>query len=405
MNSRKASVGSLLENLRSTFTLVVMTLCIAGCSSSDNSSPAPEFDPELASTLQAILVRNMQEYGIPGAVAGVWVPGKGELMLAEGVSDIATSEPMAIEDHMRIGSVTKSFTVTVILQLVDEGRLSLDDPLSSFLPDIQNSDASIAELANMRSGIFNYTEDADFVEMLVEDFLRVWTPQEIVDVADRNAVYFAPDEDWHYSNTNTVILGMIIEQITGNPVGVEIQQRILEPLALAGTLYPTSPDIPLPLSHGYLWMGPEAGLVDLTLTAPSSSAASGAMISRLQDLHVWAEALGKGTLLSAGSQQARLGSLAPIEYDPCADSDPDRAKRACPEYDRYGLGMGELSGWIGHTGEGIGYTLVVMYEPETSAVVVVLMNRSGVENHVHVPTTVFREYAQVLKQKAAMGPP
>ena len=387
----------LFKTLRAIIAFLFLSSVLAACDSSSDSSPAPALDPELVELLETTLTDDMQEYVIPGALVGLWLPGKKELVLARGVADIDTGAPLAVEDHMRVGSVTKSFTVTVILQLVDEGLLSLDDPLSRFFPDIQNSDSTIAELANMKSGIYNYTEDAQFVEELVEDFLRIWMPQEIVDVADRNAPYFEPDGGWHYSNTSTIILGMIIEQVTGNPVGVEIQQRIIEPLALGGTLYPTSPDIPEPFSRGYMFAGPDVGLMDITLTDPSSSAASGAMISRLRDLHKWAGALGRGTLLSAGVQRQRIDSLAPIVFDPCDDSDPQRPARVCPEYDKYGLGIGEIEGWIGHTGEGLGYTVLVMFEPESSAVIVVLMNRSGVDNHTHVPTLLFKEYVGILQ--------
>lgn len=392
-NNGSIAAGSVRDNFRALLILGLVSLLMVGCDSSGSSSSTPAFDPELAQTFETVLVNNMQEYDVPGALVGVWIPGQGELILAEGVSDLDTSDPLDIEDHMRVGSVTKSFTVTVILQLVEEGLLDLDDPISRFFPDLQNNDATIADLANMRGGIFNYTEDADFVALLVEDFLRVWLPQEIVDVARRNAPYFSPDGGWHYSNTSTVMLGMIVEQLTGNPVGDEIQQRIIAPLELGGTLYPTSPDMPAPFSRGYL--GPADDLMDITFTDPSSSAASGAMISRLLDLRKWAEALGKGTLLTEEIQKERLDSLAPIVFDPCDDSDPDRAPRSCPEYDRYGFGLGEISGWIGHTGEGLGYTVLVMFEPESAAVIVVMMNRSGAGEHV--PTMVFREYVKALQ--------
>lgn len=392
-NDRIVDAASRVAKLPAILLLTAVFLLMGGCGSNGNSSSAPEFDAQLAQTLETILVDNMQDYDVPGALVGVWIPGQGELILAAGVSDLDSNATLGIEDHMRVGSVTKSFTVTVILQLVGEGLLGLDDPISPFFPDLHNNDATIADLANMRSGIFNYTEDAAFVDLLVEDFLRVWLPQEIVAVGERNAPYFPPDGGWHYSNTSTVMLGMIVEQLTGNPVGVEIQQRIIAPLELGGTLYPTSPDMPAPFSRGYL--GPADDLMDITFTDPSSSAASGAMISRLLDLRKWAEALGRGTLLTDELQQQRVGSLAPVVFDPCADSDPDRAPRSCPEYDRYGFGLGEISGWIGHTGEGLGYTVLVMFEPESAAVIVVMMNRSGAGEHV--PTRVFREYVQALQ--------
>lgn len=382
-----------LANTIAVYTLIVTVLSAflisASCSNDDSS-----LDPELAQTLRQILIDNMDEYGIPGALAGVWIPGEGKLIIEEGVSDLDSDEPIKRGDHARIGSITKSYTVTVILQLVEEGVISIDDPLSKYFPAVKNSVATIRDLANMRSGIFNYTEDKAFGMLLIEDLLRKWAPQELVDVADMNAPYFTPDGGWHYSNTNTVILGMIIEQVTGNFVGDEIQERIIEPLGLGGTIYPVSPDIPFPFSKGYLELDPEMGLSDVTLSDPSSSAGSGAMISTLQDMRRWGKALGMGTLLIEETQQERIDSLAPIVFDPCDDDDPERPKRSCPEYDKYGLGIGEINGWIGHTGEGIGYTLLVMFNPQNESIVAIIMNRSGVGKHV--PTKVFMEYAEIL---------
>jgi D-alanyl-D-alanine carboxypeptidase len=383
---------SLTETLTLIFVLTVLSsFLISSSCNSDGNSP---LDPELAERLEQVLIEKMEEFGIPGALVGVWIPGEGNLIIEQGISDIDTYEAIEKKDHVRIGSVTKSFTVTVILQLVGEGMLSLDDPLAKFFPEIENSDATVRDLANMRSGIFNYTEDRNFVVLLLEDLLRKWPPQELVDVADSNLPYFDPDRGWHYSNTNTVILGMIIEQVTGNFVGEEIYNRVIEPLGLGGTIYPTTPDIPVPFSRGYVEFDPETGLMDVTFSEPSSSAASGAMISRLLDLRKWSVALGKGTLLKEEIQQERINSLAPIVFYPCDDDDPERAKRSCPEYDKYGLGIGELSGWIGHTGEYIGYTSLVMFEPESGSVVVIIMNIFGVGEHV--PTKVFREYAEIL---------
>ena len=390
-NGRR-SLFSLTETANFIIVLIILSsfLISSSCNSDGNSS----LDPELAERLKQILIEKMEEFGIPGALVGVWIPGQGHLIIEEGVSDIDNDESIEKRDHVRIGSVTKSFTVTVILQLVDEGLINLDDPLSKFFPDIENSTATVGELANMRSGIFNYTEDQEFVALLLEDLLRKWAPQELVDVADSNLPYFDPNQGWHYSNTNTVILGMIIEQVTGNFVGDEIRRRIIEPLGLDGTIYPVSPDMPEPFSRGYVEFDPQTGLEDVTFSDPSSSAASGAMISRLKDLRLWGEALGQGKLLKEETQQERIDSLAPIVFDPCDDDDPDRAKRSCPEYDKYGLGIGELSGWIGHTGEYIGYTSLVMFEPESGSVVVIMMNIFGVGEHV--PTKVFREYAEIL---------
>lgn len=368
------------------FAILAFTLVLS-CDKNKNNS----LDPAIEAELREIVSSYREEFGIPGILAGVWIPGQGSLVIEDGVSDIETDAPIKKDEHVRIGSVTKSFTVTVILQLVGEGLISLDDPVGDYLPGVENAEATIAELADMRSGIFNYTEDADFVTEFVEsDFLRVWTDQELVDYADANVPYFPPGGGWHYSNTNTVILGMIAEQVTGRTIGEEISGRIIAPLGLGGTSYPTTPDMPLPFAHGYGFEPPE----DISFSDPSSSAGSGAMISRLEDLKKWGEALGSGTLLTSELQAVRINSLSPIVYDPCDDDDPDRPKRSCPEYDEYGLGIGELSGWIGHTGEYVGYTNLVMYEPESGSVVVIIANRFGVG--AHVPTAIFREFADIL---------
>jgi D-alanyl-D-alanine carboxypeptidase len=370
---------------------VLSFLTLGGCGG--NNSNDNSLNPELAAQLREVVTRYKMEFGVPGVLAGVWIPGKGHLIIEDGLSDIETETLIFKADHVRIGSVTKSFTVTVILQLTGEGLIGLSDPVGKYLPGVENGDATIAELADMRSGIFNYTEDPDFVaEFVNSDFLEKWTDQELVDFADRNTPYFPPGGGWHYSNTNTVILGMIVEQVTGHSLGDEIRKRIIEPLGLGGTVYPATSEMPDPFSHGYGF----DPLKDITFTDPSSSAGSGAMISSLLDLKKWGVALGKGTLLSKELQKERINSLEPVVFDPCDDDDPDRQKRSCPEYDRYGLGIGEISGWIGHTGEYIGYTSLVMYDPESGSVVVILTNIFGVGEHL--PTQIFREFAGILNR-------
>ena len=369
--------------------IVITLLILVFFSSCDEDGGS--LNPELEAQLREIVAGYKEEFDLPGVLAGIWIPGRGRLVIEDGLADIETGRHISKADHVRIGSVTKSFTVTVILQLAGEGLLDLNDPVGDYLPGVENPGATIAELANMKSGIFNYTEDSDFVTEFVEsNFLRVWTDQELVDAADSNLPYFPPGGGWHYSNTNTVILGMIVEQVTGHPLGEEIRERIIEPLGLDGTTYPTTPEMPVPFAHAYGF----DPLEDISFTDPSSSAGSGAMISRLDDLRKWGKALGKGTLLSPELQAERIDSLQPIVFDPCDDDDPVRPKSSCPEYDKYGLGLGQISGWIGHTGEYIGYTSLVMYEPKSGSVVVILVNIFGVGEHV--PTKIFEEFAEIL---------
>lgn len=343
-----------------------------------------------AQQLRAATVRYEQQYHIPGLLAGIWIPGQGELIIQDGVADLETGRPITPSDHFRIASITKSFTTTVILQLAQEGMINLNDPISSLGFSIQNNQATIGQLADMRSGIFNYSVDTNFLQAFGDNLLRKWQPQELVNFANSNNVYFAPGANWHYSNTNTILLGMITEQLTGHFIGDEIKTRIIAPLGLSETSYPLSPAIPSPFSRGY------AGelLEDITDVDPSFSGSAGAMISTLDDLKKWAKALAMGSVLSPAMQAQRVTSILPMSFNPCADNDPSRPHPTCPEYDQYGYGMGSIDGWRGHTGDYLGYTSLIMHQPTSGATIVILVNLSGVG--IHIPTDLFKEYLTIL---------
>ncbi|MCA0404059.1 MAG: beta-lactamase family protein [Proteobacteria bacterium] len=340
--------------------------------------------------LRNITASYKQQYNIPGVLAGIWIPGQGELVIEDGVADLSTNRPISTADHVRIASITKTFTTTVILQLIEQGFITLNTPISSLGFAIQNNSATIGQLADMRSGIFNYSADPTFLQDLLDNLLRKWLPQELVNFANSNNIYFAPGADWHYSNTNTIILGMIIEQLTHNFVGNEIKNRIITPLGLKETSYPTSPDIPLPVLRGYAGVDRD----DITTTDPSYTGAAGGMISTMGDLKIWVEALVTGKLLSAQMQEQRVNSLLPISYNPCADNDPSRPHPNCPEYDNYGYGIGSINGWIGHTGDYLGYMLLMMHEPNSKATIVIIVNISSLGPHI--PTDLFREYLNII---------
>ena len=127
---------------------------------------------------------------------------------------------MSVDDHFRIGSNTKTMTSTVILQLVQEGKLALDDPIGKYIPGVPNGDQiTIAQLSEMRSGLYSYTFDPRFNETLDKQPQKVWTPQELMDIAFTHPPNAEPGTTFEYSNTNIILLGMVIEQLTGRPLG------------------------------------------------------------------------------------------------------------------------------------------------------------------------------------------
>jgi CubicO group peptidase (beta-lactamase class C family) len=169
-----------------------------------------------------------------------------------GVGNLASRQPMQVNDPMRIGSITKTLTGTVILQLVDQHKLRLDDSVSTYQPEVPNGN----HITNRPlSGLFNYSEDEAFVQALLTDPYKAWAPQALVAIAFKHPPYFAPGKGFHYSNTNTVLLGMIMQQLTHLPAEQAFQRSIFGPLGMHQSFLPprSSSAIPDPHAQGYMY--------------------------------------------------------------------------------------------------------------------------------------------------------
>lgn len=345
----------------------------------------PTARADLAGELENLVDQAMADHPIPGMLVGVWRGDTEVAVFQKGVSSVETMDPINRLDSLKIGSVTKSFTVTRLLQLADEGLVNLDTPIGHYVPTVggvplQNGNATLRQLANMTSGIFNYSAAPGFGLQVVENPVTPWTDPQLVAIANGQTPSSAPGAEWHYSNTNTVLLGMVVEQVTGNSIGSEIATHILSPLGLARTVYPATPELPDPHSDGYAILGEDGELTNMSLMTPTITSAAGAMVSTLDDMRLWARDLALGTSLSPEAQAERLQMITTPE-----GSDP--------EYDSYGLGIGSLDGWLGHTGDFFGYQSLIMYDPVNDQTVVILQNLSG---DGHVPTELFREMSGVL---------
>ncbi|GAA3829414.1 serine hydrolase domain-containing protein [Streptomyces phyllanthi] len=251
------------------------------------------------------------EEGVPG-VALQAKDGRGVWKATSGVGNLRTGKPRSAQDRYRVGSITKTFVSTVLLQLEAEGRLSLDDKVEKWLPGLVRGNGhdgrkvTLRQLLNHTSGIFNYTDDETFVRtyFLKEGFFKhrydTGTPEQLVGTAMNHKPDFAPGTSWNYSNTNYVLAGMVIEKATGNPYGDEIRTRVIEPLGLHATLVPgTYPKVPGPSSRAYgkLAETTTGPTYDVTELNPSLAYAAGEMISDSSDLNRFYAALLKGRLL------------------------------------------------------------------------------------------------------------
>ena len=355
----RGSWGSLVRSLTSLrAVLLVCALLAFGCSDAGNSSGNPFSPEQIAQVDQTI--GDMLDAGLSaGTMLTVTTPN-GTWTKAYGISDTASGAPMSPELVFRIGSITKTFTVTVLLQLVDERRLGLDDAIGNYLAGVPHGDrVTLREMADMTSGIPSYTENQQFIAALVQDLSRDWQPQELLTYAYDQDFRFPPGSAFDYSNTNTVLLGLLIEQIEKKPIGEVFRERIFGKLGLAHTSWPEDASFPAPHVHGYSETNLEGTLQDATGYSPSEAFTAGEIISDLADLRVWIRSLALGGLLTPATQLERL------TYAPVAGNSPERF---------YALGIFGINGWLGHDGDIPGYTSFAMYNPELDASIVVTAN-------------------------------
>jgi D-alanyl-D-alanine carboxypeptidase len=325
--------------------------------------------PPNPATLSARLAQDveqaMAENDIPGALVAVTTPN-GAWVSPFGSAELAAGRPMALSDSSAWRSITKSVTVTVVLQLVAEGRLELDAPVGRYLDGVPNGDIiTLRQLAAMRSGLFDYSLDETFRTRFAEDLEAPWTDQELLACAFSHPVNFAAGTQYEYSNTNTVLLGVLAETVTGQSLDRLIEQRVLQPLGLRGTAYVDGPVLPAPFAAGYVF--DEGTFLEVAVNGTALSG-SGAMAGTLADLSSWGSVLVRGDLLPASLQQERFQS------GPTTNG---------PDYDTYGLGMGEIRGWWGHTGAGIGYQACVFTEPVSGSQIAIMLN--GISDNPDVP--------------------
>ena len=344
--------------------------------------PAPTAtQPAPNSAILQRLVDEVVEAGAPGAVALVR-NGQRTWQGVGGLGDLAARRPPRPADRFRIGSVTKSFVATVVLQLVAEGRLRLDDRLQRWLPGAVPGGQliTIRQLLNHTSGLYNYTDDLlqrltakPVRQALRQMAARNFRPRQLVAIATRHPPLFPPGTRFAYSNTNYILLGLVVERVTGDRLAVQLHQRIVAPLKLADTELPATQRRIRGLHvHGYAppdqsWLpgdGP-AGLVDVTQTNPSWAWAAGAMVSSATDLARFYQALLGGRLLGPGLLEAMQTTVDASEQFGAGAG--------------YGLGVLRLplgcDGVVwGHGGELPGYATVAFSSRDAARQLVLMSN-------------------------------
>ena len=294
---------------------------------------------------------------------------------------------MALDDRFRIGSNTKTFVATVLLQLVDEQKLTLDDTIAPIRPRRRTyrtkTRITLRQLAEMRSGIV----DVYAIPAVQKQSERWWARQhaEAVgrDSPPSSRRLFAPGAKYNYSNTNWFLLGLVIEKVTHDTIQHQIHRRILAPMALSQTSFPTTTwSMPTPYAHGYSRNGKGQWSDESAVLAPSVSWAAGAMISDMADMKRWVKAYVTGTTNGAASQKARLTCL------------PTGVGNLS-----FGLGIGCSAGWYGYTGGITGYNTGAYYMPATGVTIVAFVNSQREKPFPGVANAIFRDIAKIVTPK------
>ncbi|MYW02470.1 serine hydrolase [Streptomyces sp. SID3343] len=243
--------------------------------------------------------------GAVGALMEVRGDG-GEWRATSGVAELGTTREVPTHGRFRVGSITKTFVATVVLQLVDEGWLRLDDSVERWMPGVVpgGDRITVRQLLNHTSGVPDYRQTLPMppTPEFEADRFRTWTATELIRRAVAQAPTSEPGARYAYSNTGYLLLGEIIRKVTGRSYAREIERRLIKPLRLRGTSLPgTSSGIPGPHPHGYIPVrqGNETQLVDFTRMNPSLMGAGGEMISTTEDLNRFMAELVGGRLLSS----------------------------------------------------------------------------------------------------------
>jgi D-alanyl-D-alanine carboxypeptidase len=303
--------------------------------------------------IRAAVEEILQREEAPGAIVRLSAPGLTPWEGTFGLANTETGSLMNVAMHGRIGSITKTMIATLILQLVDEGALGLDDTLAATLPTLAHlpnaETITIRNLLTMRSGLYNYTEEPGLFDSIVTDSTRIWTPAELIAVAAAKPANFAPGTQFEYSNTNYIILGEIIGQLTNTSVESRFQERLVDRFDLTETSWPSDATLPAPFADGYSRVpieGPSADappdgptkVILATEVAASAGGAAGAVISTVADMDRWISILLDGEAISAESSQAQQTMLPILKPD------------GEPSGFGYGMGIADFFGVVGHNG-------------------------------------------------------
>ncbi len=332
--------------------VVIVMVALAGCTSAwAPSHGAVTVDPAKAEVARGLVETAMEQLHLRSAIVRVSDDGRNLLSDAWGVS--LSGQAATTDMHLRNGAVAISYMSTLLLRLCEQGKVALDDRLSTWLPNFAHADeVTLGELASMTSGYHDYVLDPDFIEAVYADPFRAWTPEQLLAFVDAEPLWYKPGSNWSYAHTNYVLLGLALEKATGRSIPDLLQENVLGPLGLENTADPGSPALPEPVLHAYtgerhLDLGVPAGTAfyeESTFWSPSWTLTRGAIqYTDIYDMDRSAIAIGTGELLSPESYQTMVSTRQRDFGGPVQGC--DSCRRGNLQY-TYGMGIVIKGDWL-----------------------------------------------------------
>lgn len=350
-----------IHKINLTYILFLVIIISLSCSN-DNSLP-------LEQKLQNALEKGIKKYDVEGVSAAIIFPDKKKWIGTSGIShDTITIKPDMV---FAIGSITKNFVATLALKLVEEGKLSLDDPLLKWLPEYPhvNSEITIRQILNHTSGIYMFWSNQQIWDDLKKDRAKVWAPEEVLTYIKEP--YFEPGEGYRYSNTNYLLMAMIMEKVTGKRLSVQFKERFWNPLHIENAYLSIEEEIPDNQAHVYGDnFNNDGSYQDLTFLPRASHESigygSGGLFMTAEDLAFWCHSLFEGKILNQQSMDEMLQFV---------------SSGLNKNMNDYGLGVekfrrknsnGKMA--YGHSGANIGTSASMVFLPKHHLSVVVMIN-------------------------------
>lgn len=319
------------------------------------------------------LLIEIVSHGVVGITMSVYHHESGIWVGAAGKADLHNNIDMQSCNISRVGSTVKMFTAVTVLKLAEEGKLDIDDLLSDYLQGdvinkIENADkVTIRQLLQHSGGIYNYIQNLKFQTASLNDLIREWQPEDLLQYAYGRDAYFAPGTDVRYSNTGYILLGMLIEKIEGKPFYKVFEEKIFNPLGLTMTRFAAEDPVPPGIVRGYVDLYSKLQVTEATYYSGwDYYTADGGLISNPNDMTVFFQALMNGKLINENSLNQMLTWKTPKESD--------------PEFFpiSYGLGIFKIETPYGtaymHSGDAIGYYANMLYFPTDGTTVVYAVN-------------------------------